>query len=173
MSDSDFDALVTRKNHLVQSLECALRRKSPNPSEISKMAQAGALVELDVARWYLANGGDIKDFKINMESCESMAIMSVEWGNIANLSNAKVAKELRSLAKGESRDDAKDIRDIANLIESGKLVVAYKKFQGLDTFMRDLFPDDCLQWLWFYGPRSLKGRGVGSFPTGAHLVVRE
>jgi hypothetical protein len=101
-----------------------------------------------------------------------MVRMADEWAAIGRLNVASVVKLMRNLAKGEDRHDKKSILEIVALIEGEKIDEAYEELQGLDTFVRDLFPDDIWMWLWFNSSGSKKER-LGCHPRGAHLVPKK
>jgi hypothetical protein len=45
------------------------------------------------------------------------------------------------------RADAKDMREVAKLVRIGKVKEAAMKADNLDTIVRELFPDNCWEYL--------------------------
>lgn len=54
----------------------------------------------------------------------------------------RMARLLRKTARTESKPDAKDMRELANLIAKGEKKIAYKFFKGMDTFVREGVPEE-------------------------------
>ena len=56
----------------------------------------------------------------------------------------ETAKKIRALKRGEHKED---LEQIARLVERYDWKAAWKKLRHLDTFMRELFPDDVYTFL--------------------------
>lgn len=146
--------------------------KSKNPAKISAAAAKAAASGFRAAASALSR----RDYAQALYWSESSGILvraAAEWGAIADLDARKAANIMRKLARGERKEDERDVLQIADLIESGKVEEAYDRCRALDTFVRDLFPAEVTLWMWWNGPRTLKTSGLmGEYPTGADFVLK-
>jgi hypothetical protein len=63
------------------------------------------------------------------------------------MTNKKAAKDIRAQMKGENACDKRHMSKLAKLIETGKYADAYKWYRGMDTFVREIIPDDVVSHL--------------------------
>lgn len=119
-----------------------------NPREISRTAKLYADIAMTLSKELMWAGQFKQSIAAADRGMDAIAVAG-RWASVRDMRGPTAAKKLRGLAKGEDKEDAKDVRDIAALIERGKLGDAYKKYRSLDTFVRDLFPDAVVDWLAF------------------------
>lgn len=53
----------------------------------------------------------------------------------------------KKLSKGEDPTDAKAAREVGRLVGRKKFKQAWKKFESMDTFVREMFPTSAYHWL--------------------------
>jgi len=64
-----------------------------------------------------------------------------------NTEDQKIAELIEATAKRESTSDAKDMRQLAQMVKKGKYKEAYKFYRSLDTFVREGIPEKAIVYL--------------------------
>jgi hypothetical protein len=60
----------------------------------------------------------------------------------------QIAKNIRDIAKDAHPDDAKELRHLAVVVESGDMKKAWKTYKSMDTFNRDAITEENLEFLY-------------------------
>jgi len=58
------------------------------------------------------------------------------------------AKELRRIARGESKHNAKEFRELAAVVQTGDLKKAWRRYRAMDTFNREAINGDLMVFLY-------------------------
>lgn len=87
---------------------------------------------------------------VDTDTISRLLAQAEAFAEVGSLTRDEAVKIVKKLSKGESKIGRKSILEVATLIAAGKDTQALRRFDSLDIFHREVFPDNILYWMWFY-----------------------